>query len=163
MAKRFSDTAKWGNPSYRSLPNESKLALMYLNDQCDCSGVWLVDYEIASLHLGFRLDVLMIKETLKDHVFFLKDDTRIVLKDFLSFQYGNFDKLTNNVRLGVIRCLDSHGLKYGVLRVGLDYPKGMYRVQEQDKELELVKEKEKESLPISFSRIEDFADQKNIP
>jgi hypothetical protein len=52
MAKRFTDSEKWNRPWFRKLPTKYKLLWLYILDHCDMSGVWYVDFELASMMIG---------------------------------------------------------------------------------------------------------------
>lgn len=87
MSKRFTDIAKWKNQWFRSLPTKAKLAWIYLCDECDFTGIWTVDYETASLHLGFIISEPLLSDWLGDKVFFLTTEKMLIIK-FFEFQYG---------------------------------------------------------------------------
>jgi len=53
VSKRFTDSEKWRDPWFRRLPTEYKLLWLYLLDECDVSGVWKVDLELATMIIGY--------------------------------------------------------------------------------------------------------------
>jgi hypothetical protein len=42
MTRRFTETDKWQDEWFLSLPFEAKLLFLYLCDNCDCAGFWEV-------------------------------------------------------------------------------------------------------------------------
>jgi hypothetical protein len=54
--KRFTATEKWSDSWYRKLKPLHKLFWQYLVDNCDQSGVWKVDLELASYYIGAKVD-----------------------------------------------------------------------------------------------------------
>ena len=88
MAKRFTDTEKWGKPFIRGMKAPYKLLWLYILDECDHAGIWQVDIEVAKIKIGERL---VIDEAIKMfagkiHVF--HNGEKWFIPDFISFQYG---------------------------------------------------------------------------
>jgi len=77
MAKRFTDSEKWKKPFIKKLPMQYKLLWFYLLDDCNHAGVWQVDLEIASLRIGYKLN-------LKDSITALNDKIKV----FESFKFS---------------------------------------------------------------------------
>lgn len=88
MSKRFTNTRKWNDKWFRSLPIEAKLAWSYLNDECDLSGIIEPDYALATFQLGFDITPTVVLQWF-DKKIFLFDDTRILLINFFAEQYGD--------------------------------------------------------------------------
>ena len=114
MAKRFTDTNKFRSPFYRSLPSAYKLFWDLINLDCDHSGIWIVDLEIAQIYIG--KDAKIDKE--KALVLFNTGDVRIIQLDngkswfivpFLNEQYGKLNP-ANRVHSSVISNLEKHGI-----------------------------------------------------
>ncbi len=97
MAKRFTCTDKWNDPWYRRLTPIHKCLWQYLVDNCDNSGVWKTDYELASFKIKaeVRQDDLLTLNEGKDRLVIEKD--HVVIIDFIPFQIGNLtgQNLTN--------------------------------------------------------------------
>src|SRR3990167_6646171 len=64
MSKRFTDTDKWKRPWFRELPETYRLFWIYLCDSCDHSGIWYVDFALASFMIGSPVDPAKSKEFL---------------------------------------------------------------------------------------------------
>lgn len=54
--KRFTATEKWADSWFRKLKPRHKLLWQYIVDNCDQSGVWKVDLELASYYIGEKVD-----------------------------------------------------------------------------------------------------------
>lgn len=97
MSKRFTETTKWADPWYRRLTCIRKVFWLYICDNCDNAGVWKVDYELASFHIGAPInekDLLSFNES-KERVRIEKEYA--IIQDFIPFQIGNLagENLTN--------------------------------------------------------------------
>lgn len=87
MAKRLTDATKWRNGWFRELPNEAKLAWIYICDECDCAGVWRADYGLATFQLGFDLSAEKLSKWFGDKLDFL-GSSKVFIIPFFEFQYG---------------------------------------------------------------------------
>jgi len=147
LKKRFTDTEKWQG-WFRKLSIEHKLLWVYINDACDCTGVWIPDFELAAFKIGCEIDPKAATEAFKDHIEVLKDG-RWWISGFIGFQYG---ELSENCKphLSILKALKGHGLhlthnsRKGIQRVYKGYPKGIHTLEEKEKEKEKDKEQEKE-------------------
>lgn len=153
MAKRFTDTNKYKKSFIRGLQGAYKLLWDYLYHDCDHSGIWIVDFEIAQAYLG--PDMAISKD--KALNLFNYEEQRIVeldggkkwfLPGFIEFQYGLLsDK--NRAHNSVISTLKKFNLletdftlkKIKPLTSPLQGAKD--KDKEQDKEKEMEQEQEK--------------------
>lgn len=115
MANRYTDTKKWSRSWFRQLRWHQKLFWLYLCDYCDHAGIWIEDFETASLHVGHAVSP-------KDYSAFGSrlrplPDGKIWVSRFVEFQYSvgplpEDKKLNpaNKVHLSVIQVLDKHGI-----------------------------------------------------
>lgn len=87
MAKRFTDTNKWRNEWFRTLPLKAKLTWIYLCDECDHAGVWKSDFGLASFQLGFSINQNDLNDWFKEKIHFFNKDSLLILP-FFTFQYG---------------------------------------------------------------------------
>ncbi len=94
MSKRFTDTAKWQDQWFRSMPVEMKEFWHYICDVCDHAGLWKVDLGLASFQIGAEIDLATIRRW-----FFESEPPRLqevtrelwwIIK-FCAFQYGNLE------------------------------------------------------------------------
>jgi hypothetical protein len=86
VSKRFTDIKKWRDPWFRSLSNEQKLAWIFLNDECDHSGVWVADYALASFQLNFTMNEGLLRKWFGDRLYFF--DQSVLILGFFEQQYG---------------------------------------------------------------------------
>lgn len=145
MAKRFSDTNKWDDEWYMSLPSAYKLAYQYILDKCDSVGVWKPNYKLAEFVLSEKIDWEDFKSLLgKCRLYEMKNGNWWLIK-FCDFQYGAL-KDTCRPHVSFIEQLKKHSL-YIPYTKGLNTPKE----KEKDKDKEKDKEKEtEENLKIQF-------------
>jgi hypothetical protein len=135
MAKRFTDTDKWKTPLLKGLEAPYKLLWLYILDDCDHSGIWLVDMDVANIRLGQQIDVNDAISELSDNIIVLDDGDKWFIPEFISFQYGELS-LDNRVHKSVIQSLTKHGIEYkGLTRPlqGSTY-KDKDKYQDKDKE-----------------------------
>lgn len=126
MAKRFTATEKWGKEWFRKLSPVHKCLWEYLRDNCDASGVWEPDWELASFQIGQEVSQQMLSG-LGDRVAILNNG-KVLLTTFVEFQYGNLGN-KSKAHLHVIKLLEKHGVAksgYSIDRVsiGYAYPSG---------------------------------------
>lgn len=88
MAKRFIDTSYYKSPFVRGLKGSLKGLYLFIICDCDGAGIWVADFEIASMYIGEKVT----KDEFEQH--FVKQKKAIDLKngkyffpDFLEHQY----------------------------------------------------------------------------
>lgn len=91
MAKRFTDTEKWGDPWFRNLLREYQIFWIYLLDSCDSAGVWKVDFEMAEFCLKATINPKEIQKAFEDRIISFDGGARWFVPRFISFQYGTLD------------------------------------------------------------------------
>jgi len=69
MAKRFTDTDKWKKPFIRCMKAPYKLLWIYILDECDHAGIWHVDFDVAEIKIGEKLNLEFALNTWFDTVF----------------------------------------------------------------------------------------------
>jgi hypothetical protein len=114
VAKRFTDTGKWGKASFTELSNEWKLVWIYLCDNCDHAGIWDVNFRLMAFHLGQPFSRAALEEAFGDKVRFLSD-TKLFLPSFVEFQYGTLNP-DNRAHFSVINRLEKEGANKGLTR-----------------------------------------------
>lgn len=141
MAKRFVDTEIWNKLWYQELSLKEKVLVRYIFEQCDCAGVWDINFRLASFIIGESVsfeDIETINE--KNFLFEIFDNDKIFVVDFIKFQYGT---LSENCKphKPIIEKLKKYNLFERVLK---GYSKGIDTLEEKEKEKEQEKEKDKE-------------------
>lgn len=142
MAKRFTDTGKWGKSWFRKLSPPHKCLWFFLLDNCDSAGVIDLDFGLASFQIGDAInesDLLCFG----DRVEKIKDDTFLIC-DFVSFQYGELKENYNphksalcSIEKNQLKIIDNKVMAAPALRQGcrnlLDKDKAQYQYQDQAK------------------------------
>jgi hypothetical protein len=136
MAKRMTDTDKWKKPFIRGLEGAYKILWLYILDECDHAGIWHVDFEVAQIRTGEKLDLETALKNFGDRVISFDNDTKFFIPGFIEFQYGELNP-ENRVHLSVITIL---------ARYGIDGNKGLVsplrRAKDKDKDKEKAKDKD---------------------
>lgn len=134
MAKRFTDTNKWKKPFIKSLEAPYKLLWFYILDECDHAGIWQVEFDIAELRIGEKIDLKTASELFKDHIQILNGGEKWFIPDFIDFQYGALNP-GNRAHTSVIFLLKKYKLKFDLVSP----------IQgAKDKELDKSKDKDKD-------------------
>jgi hypothetical protein len=107
MSKRFTDTKKWRNEWFRTLPQKAKIVWSYLCDECEYYGVWKADYGLASFQVDFNFSETDLKSWFGDKVFFFDED-KVLIVPFFEFQYGD-SKETWSVKVNARKKLETLG------------------------------------------------------
>jgi hypothetical protein len=113
--KRFTQTEKWQNPTYRALSVPAKLLLGWLNDHCDNAGIITPDIQGASFHIGQTVDESHIAE-LKPWLNEISKGTYWI-QGFIYFQFGNVPPPGTSAKMAPLHqtiwnSLASHNLTY---------------------------------------------------
>jgi len=109
MAKRFTDSDKWKKQWFRRLSPAHKCFWHYVLDNCNNAGIWDVDFEAASFHVGEELNALELMKAFRKQYLPFALGKRWFLIDFVEFQYGDL-RDTNHLHVSVINTLKKHGL-----------------------------------------------------
>lgn len=153
MVKRFCDTDLWQKEWFQELCLKHKVLLKYIFENCDCAGVWNINFRLASFIIGesVTIDDIHYINSIKKQ-FEIIDNKNIFVIDFINFQYGT---LSENCKphKSIIEKLKKYHLYE---RVSKGYPKGIETLEEKEKEKDNIQEKDKEkdissSLVLSSS------------
>lgn len=108
--KRFTETEKWRDTWFRKLAPDSKLAFLYVVDNCDAAGVWDPDYDLANFMIGRAINWPGVLDDLGDRVSCLKNG-KWHLTRFVEFQYGELiEECRPHAKVLVL--LKGHGIPY---------------------------------------------------
>lgn len=132
MAKRFTDTAKWDDGWFCSLPPASKFLWTYLCDKCDHAGIWKVNIALAKFHLGSEID--FSPKQFGDRVVVVNNEKWFLVK-FIQFQYGDLNP-SNKAHASVLAILKKEGLSKPLVR-GLVGAKDKDTDKDKDKETDV--------------------------
>ena len=109
MSKRFTDTDKWKKPWFRNLTPIQKCFWAYLTDNCNQAGIWEVDFNLAEIFIGAKLDVEDLRQVFNKQYEEVCSGKRWFLKDFPYFQYGEL-RDTNRLHIFVMNILEKEGV-----------------------------------------------------
>lgn len=149
MAKRFTDTEKWKKPFIRSLKAPYKLLWLYICDDCDHSGIWQVDLEVAEIRIGEKLDKNKALQFFNDKIIPLDNGSKWFIPSFIEFQYPSGLSENNKAHAGIIKNLDKYKFEietFKPLKSPLQGDKDMVKDKVMDKDK--VKVKEMVTLPF---------------
>lgn len=109
MAKRFIDTGILKHHFTRGL--EAPLKLLYVHILTDCShaGMWQVDWEIASIIVGAKINPEKAEKAFAGKIVKIKSGAIWFVPDFIDFQYGTLSS-TNPAHRGIISILQKENL-----------------------------------------------------
>lgn len=143
MAKRFTDTEKWKKPFIRSLKAPYKLLWLYICDDCDHSGIWQVDLEVAEIRIGEKLDKNKALQFFNDKIIPLDNGSKWFIPSFIEFQYPSGLSENNKAHAGIIKNLDKYKFEietFKPLTSPLQGDKDMVKdkVKDNDKVKEIV-------------------------
>lgn len=148
MAKRFTDSDKWDNIWFASLPSKYKLFWFYILDRCDNAGFWTPNFSVAKAYVGEDFESEEVKRYFKDKIISIENGKWFVPK-FLIFQYPNglteksipqksvINKLIKNQAIPIVS--KAFGNSYVTLCKGYKD-----KAKEKDKEKDMDKDKEKD-------------------
>lgn len=108
MAKRLSDTGKWDKAWFRKLKPKYKCFWEYLRDKCNLIGLWEIDFESASFHIGEEVLENEILEVFGNKI--LKIKNKLLIVGFCHFQYGESLNLKSPIHKKVFDLLTKHTL-----------------------------------------------------
>ena len=122
MAKRFTDTEKWKKKFIRNLDAPYKLLWFYICDDCDHTGIWHVDFEVAKIRTGIELIEERAIKSFGEKIVVFDNGEKWFIPSFINFQYGKLNP-ENRVHNSVITNLTKYnlngaykGLKKGLIR-----------------------------------------------
>ena len=150
MAKRFTDSNKFGDIWYRKLPLLQKVLWEFLLAECNHAGILTnFDLEMASFKIGADIT----KEDLdffENRVIFITENTLFIPK-FIEFQYGEFNP-KNRVHLNVLKELDKYNISASWTERKRSVDASKEKEQEQEKEKEIDTKLYGEYLNVSLNK-----------
>lgn len=87
MAKRYTDTEKWGRAWFRKLSPTMKCAWNFVCDKCDHAGFWDIDWESMRFFIGANVSPEDFEAAFKGRVLKFEQSSKYLLIGFVSFQY----------------------------------------------------------------------------
>jgi hypothetical protein len=145
MAKRFTATEKWDKVWFRKLSPEMKCFWSYITDRCNHAGIWEVDFELAEMFIGAKLDIPEIKKVFSKQYLELNGGSRWFLKDFIEFQYNGELNPLNRAHLSIITILSKEGIDVSTFQLKEGAIKGLTRSIQGRTDMDMVKDKDKDT------------------
>ena len=104
MSKRFTETCKWDDPWFRSLPGSHKLVFLYIVDRCNNAGFWEVDEGAMAFQTQLKTDHISgaIKGLTRG---LLGADGWVWVKNFLRHQKNSELNPSNNAHRQIIELI----------------------------------------------------------
>ena len=129
MSKRFSDTEKWKDQFFQNMGGKLQLFFLYVLDNCDCAGVWKVNFRLFKYNTGFDVTRHEVETLMQGRIVFITDEIAFLPK-FIKFQYGKtLHPGKSKIHLGVIKALEFSNIDINSLEgVSIDFEKGSERV-----------------------------------
>jgi hypothetical protein len=160
MAKRFTDSTKWSNSFIRSLKAPYKLLWLYILDECDHAGIWQVDFEVAQIKIGEKINQKDALIFFASKIINLND--KWFIPNFIEFQYTELNP-QNRAHNSVITILKKYNLLDEFYKIKpltsplqgamvMDKDKDMVKVMVMDKEKEQNFNFPKSELELCFDK-----------
>jgi hypothetical protein len=88
MAKRFLETSFFKSPFVRSLKAPLKALYCFIICDCDGSGIWNADFEIASVYVGLKIEKAEFEKAFQGKPEIIKKDfKKLILTNKTSVFY----------------------------------------------------------------------------
>lgn len=140
MAKRFTETNKWADPWFQDLSPVLKCAWVYILDNCDAAGVWVVNEKLLTFQIGKGCAWSDVKGAFGDRLIEFTAG-RVWVPKFIAFQYGTLSEAAKPHQR-VIALLKSFGL-YSSYQ-SKEYPKGIDTLEEEEEDEDKEEDKEED-------------------
>lgn len=146
MANRFTDTTKWDDDWYLSLPPKMKCAWQYICDNCGSIGDLKISFSLISFRIGEKVTKEDFETHFGDRLVWVSDD-KIWIVSYIEFQYKTLS--TKNIaHRGIIKkildLVDGRPLTDPQLTLISGWRDTLQCVKEEDKEKEEDKNLKKE-------------------
>ena len=147
MSKRFTDTEKWKKPFIRNLSAPYKLLWLYICDDCDYSGIWQVDIDVAKIRIGEDINEQDALKFFDDKIIKIDNGNKWFIPSFIDFQYPSGLNPDNKAHGGIIKMLIKYNLIDDQLKP-LSSPLQGDKDMVKDKVMDKDKVKEEIELPF---------------
>jgi len=155
MAKRFTDTDKWKKPFIRGLQGAYKLLWLYICDDCDHAGIWQVDFDVAQIRIGEKIDIQDAIKSFGDKIVIFDNGNKWFIPSFIEFQYPSGLNPENRAHNSIIVLLE----KYLLLNKEQNKPLGSTSKGAMDMDKDMVKDMDKvkeENSKEKKPKLEEF-------
>lgn len=154
MAKRLSGSEKWDKAWFRKLPPKYKCFWEYLRDKCDLVGLWEIDFDSASFHIGEEIEEKEVFIFFKNKI--SRVDDKILILGFCHFQYGEKLNPRSPIHKKIINLLNKYSLYDTLYNRVVDSVQVKEEVKVKEEEEVKVKEEVKEEIGVlKISKLEN--------
>lgn len=100
MTKRFVDTELWQKEWFQNLGLKYKLLLKYIFENCDCAGIWNMNFSLASFSIGDKVNLDDVK-----YINSIKNNLKLsmiiifLLLILYDFNMEHFQKIANLTKM----------------------------------------------------------------
>jgi hypothetical protein len=155
MAKRFTDTEKWKKPFIRGLQGAYKLLWLYICDDCDHAGIWQVDFDVAQIRIGEKIDLNEAIKSFEDKIVIFDKGNKWFIPSFIEFQYPSGLNPENRSHNSVIILLEKYNL--------LDKQnKPLISPSEGCKDMDMVMVKDKDKVKVKEAKIKFLWEDEDV-
>jgi hypothetical protein len=109
MSKRMTDSDIWKKQWHRQLSPILKCFWKYVCDNCDRSGVWEIDMDLAEFQIGGKISIDSVLEKFSSNIVKINNHKLLVI-DFIDYQFGQLKKITQHS--DIWKLLEKHGISY---------------------------------------------------
>lgn len=149
MAKRFTDTEKWRDEWWGSLPNDYRMIWLYLVDSCSIAGIWKKDFRGLNFNCNTKitesefLEVFSSRVIDKGNFFFIPKFLRFQCPKGLNSKKPAIVSIIKELQLNnlIETVNESLGNDFLIIK-GKGEGKGKDKVKEREKENEEFEEKD---------------------
>jgi hypothetical protein len=166
MAKRFTDTDKWKDEWWGSLPNDYRMIWLYLIDSCSIAGIWKKDFRGLNFNCNTNIDEKQFLEIFGTRL--IDRGNFFFIPKFLRFQCPKGLNSNKPAILSIVKEIEQNNLTQTIIEsLGNDFliikGKDKGKGTGKDKGKEEGKDKEvQEDLPeTSYQRLVTEIGEKN--
>ena len=143
MAKRLTDSRKWLDEWFLSLPNNYKLLWLYILDTCNHAGIYKLNVKLAEFCIGSEINIEETLSALKGRAIDLGNNKWFIPK-YLKFKYGYLTE-KNNMYKAVLNLLNEEHIDKELVSPFIAPYKGYARVKGKGKGKGYYKDKDKKN------------------
>lgn len=150
MAKRFTDTEKWRDEWFGSLPNDYRIIWQYLTDTCTPAGIWKKDLRGLNFNCNVTVDEIKLKEIFSDRL--IDCGKFFFIPKFLRFQYK---KGLNSNKPAIISVRDELIENNLIQMVHQSLGNDFLIIKDKDKDKDKVKDMDKNKDKEKYITVEN--------
>jgi len=157
MAKRFTDTEKWKKPFIRGLQGAYKLLWLYICDDCDHAGIWQVDFDVAQIRIGEKIDLNEAIKSFEDKIVIFDKGNKWFIPSFIEFQYPSGLNPENRSHNSVIILLEKYNLLDKQNKPLISPSEGC-----KDMDMDMVMVKDKDKVKVKEAKIKFLWEDEDV-